>query len=496
MKLLFTSILIIYSMLNTFVSLTAYAQNLETPLEKCNYETVTSHSEMMSYLGKIIKVDTTMKMDIIGKSVQGRPIPLIYRRSLAGEKSIKVLIFCQQHGNEPSGKEAVLELIKELANEKGSYTLPNIDLYIIPSLNPDGNESAKRFNANGSDLNRNHLLLSEPEVVALHKIFYSIKPEVTLDVHEYSAFRRSFREAGYVRRVDEQFGAPTNLNISEKIKDYSFKTLFPFLDNYLNERGVTFSNYFKMNDPIDTVRASTTGITDGRQSFAIFNNFSFILEGKNGLKFNEGLKRRTKGQLEALKGFLKFIDSNSVSIKSLVKSEQEKLISLTDSVIVQMDYYYDGSTIDLPMSVLKSNADTVITMPYSPQIIKLKSVSRPLAYLIPQKNKEIIDFLDRHNIEYKKVINAYNQSVEIYIVKNVEMRWLENKLFKIVDVSTRVEEVKIETGDIVISTNQIANNLICIALEPESMWGLSQYDEFLNYFKKGSDYPIFRVLTQ
>jgi len=496
MKLLFKSLLIIYSILNTLFSSTCFAQNLETPIEKCDYEKVTSHSEMMLYLGEIIKADPTMTMDIIGKSVQDRPIPLIYRRSLAGEKSIKVLIFCQQHGNEPSGKEAALELIKEFANGKDSNAFPNIDLYIIPSLNPDGNESAKRFNANGSDLNRNHLLLSEPEVVALHKIYNSIKPEVTLDVHEYSAYRHSFREVGFVRRVDEQFGAPTNLNISDRIIDYGLNHLFPYIDKYLTEKGISFSNYYKIDGPKDTVRASTTGITDGRQSFAIFNNFSFILEGKNGSKFNEGLKRRTRGQLEALKGFLKFIDSNSVTIKTLVETEQEKIVSLTDSVIVQMDYYFDGSGINLPMSVLKSNADTVITMPYSPQVIELKSVSRPIAYVIPKKNKEIIDFLDRHNIHYNKVINSYNQSVEIYNVENFELRWLENKLFKIFNVSTRVEEVKIETGDIVISTNQIANNLICIALEPESMWGLSQYDEFLNYFKKGSDYPIFRVVTQ
>lgn len=495
MKLLFTSFLIIYFMLNTFVSSTGTAQNLETPLEKCKYEKVTSHSEMMLYLDELLKADPTLTMQIIGKSIQGRPIAMIHRSSSAGEKIVKVLIFCQQHGNEPSGKEAALALINEIASTKDTSPFSNIDLYLIPLVNPDGNESAKRFNANESDLNRNHLLLSEPEVVALHKVYNSIKPEVTLDVHEYSAYRRSFREVGFVRRVDEQFGAPTNLNISDRIIDYGLNTLFPFLDKYLTKKGISFSNYYKMDGPKDTVRASTTAISDGRQSFAILNNFSFILEGKNGLKFNEGLERRTRGQLEAIKGFLEFINCNSLSIKSLVKSEQEKLLSLKDSVIVQMDYYFDGSTIDLPISVLKSNLDTVVTMLYSPQVIKLKSVSRPSAYVIPKKYKEIIDLLDRHNIEYKNVINSYNQSVEIYNVKNVELRWLENKSFKIVDVSTRVEEVTLETGDIVISTSQIANNLICIALEPESMWGIVQYDQFINLIEEGKDYPIRRIVS-
>lgn len=496
MKTIFKFYLSFFVLVNILLTSLCSAQSLDTPLEKCKYEKVTSYSEMMSYLDELLKNDPRLSMQVIGKSVEDRLIPMIHYSSPAGGNKIKVLIFCQQHGNEPSGKEAALALLKKIAVAKDSPILSNIDLYLIPSVNPDGNESAKRYNANNADLNRNHLLLSEPEVRAIHQVYNTIKPEVTLDVHEYSAFRRSFREVGYVRRVDEQLGAPTNLNISEKIIDYSFKNLFPFLEKYLNERGVTFSNYYKMNDPTDTVRASTTAISDGRQSFAILNSFSFIIEGKNGLKFNEGLRRRTNSQLQAIKGFLEFVDINSTYIKSLVKSEREKLISLTDSVIVQMDYNFDGSTIDIPISILESNIDTVVAMPFSPKIIKLKSVSRPSAYVIPKRNKELIDFLDRHNIEYKKVINSYNQSVEIYNVKNVELRWLENKLFKIVNVSTRVEEVKVETGDIVISTNQIANNLICIALEPESMWGLSQYDEFLDYFKEGSDYPVFRILTK
>ncbi len=475
---------------------TCTSQSLDTPLEKCNYKKVTTHLEMMLYLDEVCQAGPSLSLQVIGESVQGRSIPMVHRNSLTNDKGVKVLLFCQQHGNEPSGKEAALVLLKEIAIARDNSPFSNIDLYLIPCLNPDGNESAKRFNANDSDLNRNHLILSEPEVITLHNVYNRIKPEVTLDVHEYSAFRRSFREAGYVRSVDEQFGAPTNLNISSRIIDYSMNTLFPFLEKYLNEKAITFSNYYKMDGPDDTVRASTTGIIDGRQSLAINNTFSFILEGKNGLNFNEGLKRRTSDQLEALKAFLTFVDLNASSIKSLVQNEQEKLFSLKDSVIVQMDYNFDGATIDLPMTVLSSNKDTIVTMPYSPKVIKLKLANRPAAYVVPKKHKELIDLINRHNISYHTVTNSYNQSVEIYKIKNITEKWLENKSFKIISLSPRTQDIKLEEGDVIIPVKQIANNMICILFEPESMWGLSQYDEFQDYFKKGSNYPIFRVLIQ
>ncbi len=94
--------------------------------------------------------------------------------------------------------------------------------------------------------------------------------------------------------LSEQFGAPTNLNISNKIIDFGIDSLFPYLDKKLNDEGISFSNYYKMNYPNDTVRSSTTAINDGRQSFAILNNFSFILEGRDlGLLLILILKRRT-----------------------------------------------------------------------------------------------------------------------------------------------------------------------------------------------------------
>jgi hypothetical protein len=477
------------------VQLNLSAQIPDTPLEKFSYLRVTTHDELLSYIQLLEELTSHFKVEYIGESVQGRKIPLIHVMQEDFADKIKVLIFCQQHGNEPSGKEAALLLLKKLAIPENKKMFSNIDLYIIPSVNPDGNESGKRFNANGKDLNRNHLLLDQPEVIALHELYNRLQPEVTLDVHEYSAFRKEFKNVGYFRTADEQFGAPTNLNVSDKLIDYALNHLFPYLESNLTKKGIIFSNYYKMNGPKDTVRTSTTGINDGRQSFAILNTFSLILEGKNGRNMNDELNRRANSQLAAIESFLSFVNMNSEEIKKIVSNEKMKIGSSKDPIAVQMDYVYDGSKINLPVKT-NSGKDTIVTMNFSPKIKLFESVERPEAYIIPAERKDLIDWLDRQGISYQINSKTEQLEVEIYKVKNVECKWMENKSSIYVYADKKISKITLKPGDIIVPLNDFNALKIAIAFEPASMWGLVQYDEFSYLRNTGSDYPILRIPIQ
>ena len=111
------------------------------------------------------------------------------------EGVLTVLISCQQHGNEPSGKEAALELARELVVDDGGL-LDHMDLILVPQINPDGAQAGTRRNAADADLNRNHVMLSEPETTALHDLFLDWMPEVTLDVHETNVSQNQLDECG------------------------------------------------------------------------------------------------------------------------------------------------------------------------------------------------------------------------------------------------------------------------------------------------------------
>ena len=161
-----------------------------TPLEIAEGDSLTSHEAMMEFLGDLRRGTNAFTLDTIGTSVQGRALVLLRFNSSGGGPDddtgkLKVLMYAQQHGDEPSGKEAAITFARDIATGGFEDFLQNVDLYLIPQINPDGSEMRQRQNADGMDLNRAHLTLATPEVVALHAVFNEHMPEVTLDIHEY-----------------------------------------------------------------------------------------------------------------------------------------------------------------------------------------------------------------------------------------------------------------------------------------------------------------------
>ena len=87
----------------------------------------------------------------------------------------KVLFYAQQHGDEISGKDALLFLVRDIARDP-SLLPPDVDLWIFPMMNPDGAEAGTRRNAAGADLNRDHIALEQPETQALHRVVRRVRP--------------------------------------------------------------------------------------------------------------------------------------------------------------------------------------------------------------------------------------------------------------------------------------------------------------------------------
>ena len=68
-------------------------------------------------------------------------------------------------------------------NIYGSNYLKKISLHVIPILNPDGALNYTMTNFNGIDLNRDALVLSQPESILLNKMYHSINPHFCFNLH-------------------------------------------------------------------------------------------------------------------------------------------------------------------------------------------------------------------------------------------------------------------------------------------------------------------------
>ncbi len=483
---------------------------VRTPLEESQFTKLTQHGPMMEYLRELSSKNKEISLEIIGKSVQGREIPALFitRSSNFGSQRTErpvVMVFCQQHGNEPSGKEAALIVSRDLVKEH-SHILKNIDLILIPMVNPDGGEVLQRRNSNNMDLNRNHVLLSEPEVQALHKVYKVWNPEVTLDIHEYNAISRRWIEQGYIKAADEMLGGVTNLNIDPELISFSRTVLMPQAGNITKEKGFTFSRYIVGGPPGHSrIRHSTTNINDGRQSFGIYNNLSFIIEGRRFSDPRQNIEHRTKGQIAILFAFLETISQNHGKVIELVAAAQQKLLQESSGgnhlSHIQMDYYSDSlnPTLRFPVFDLYSwkHIETDFES-YEPLVKIKKSVAKPIAYLFSPGEKELIELLKRHEIEMYRFKRDTELKVELYKIMHVTDAVDEDKPHKNVDVFkwTEVRIFKKET--ILVFLKQSACNLIPLLLEPQSSWGIVSersmtqhcYNEYL---EEGREYPVMRL---
>ncbi|MBN1922744.1 MAG: protein kinase [Anaerolineae bacterium] len=94
---------------------------------------------------------TALQWSSIGSSVQRRELSLA-KVGYSGRTAVVVVGSIQ--GDQVSTRDAVNSLITRTNNDKGAIPAGTM-FYFIPSINPDGNASNSRYNANGVDLNRN-----------------------------------------------------------------------------------------------------------------------------------------------------------------------------------------------------------------------------------------------------------------------------------------------------------------------------------------------------
>ena len=477
-----------------------FAQNLMTPLERSNYTKLTSNEKLNEFINEAADKSSLIKVEIIGRSVEGRNIPAakISSSSFGKDKNkIKVLIFAQQHGNEPSGKEGALLLLKEIAGGKLDALFSRIDLIFIPQMNPDGGEKDLRRNAHGMDLNRNHLILTEPETQSLHTIFNKYLPEVTLDVHEYFPFSEEWKKYGFYKNSDEQIGSITNPNASVIIKNFTRNIFLPYIKKYLCKNGFTGFEYIPGGPPeIERIRLSTYEINDGRQSFGILNTFSMILEGKHGRDSIDNIKHRAEGQFTAMKALLEFVYNNKDEIKKMVKDEREKLVnsSAGEKIAIRVEHVKGKETLELPLCSAITCKDTTVTVKeYHPSDKILLEVDKPFGYLIPKADTNLTRLLKLHDLKYGICSPDTSLKIEEYVIIKKDIDVVEEDSLLYPKVEKKLVN-KINPEDYYfVPTKQLHSNMLVIGLEPQSTLGLVQYANYKYLLEEGKSYPVLRV---
>ncbi len=496
-----TSAILIFCAIVSHVS----GQKTSTPLEKNNYQKVTSYDELSTFIHQLDEKSDLLTVETIGQTVQGRNLyALKFSSSEFGKgiSKIKVLFFAQQHGNEQSGKEGALLLAQALLKPENRYLLDKIDIAIVPQMNPDGSEQNKRRNGNEMDLNRNHLILSEPETQALHKFFDKYLFEVNMDIHEYYPYGGEWEKYGYRRNANETLGVNTNPNVSEKIREFSNKEVFPYWSKYLSDSKFSTAIYAPGGPPeVDYIRHSTFDINDGRQSFGIQNSLSFIQEGLNGTdNFVENIKHRAEGQMTGMRGILDFVYLHKAEIKKMISADRKALVSgkSNTKVSIQSEHVSNGEKLSLLLLSYSTGKDTVVIVnDYRPVVKSIYDVQKPLGYLIPKQAKELVEWVEKQALVSSEFKELKDMKIEQYLIKSMDSIDFERDMIIYPVTETNEFKGKINDEDyIFIPTAQLKGNMIVLALEPKSELGLVTYPQYDHLLKIGEVFPVLRVMKK
>jgi hypothetical protein len=477
----------------------------QTPLERADHARLTPHAELVAFVDSVAAADPRITARTLGHSLEGRRIPYLEVSEGAfgsnrGEKPI-VLVFAQQHGNEPSGKEAALSLLRDIGTGRHDDLLRSLDLLLVPQVNPDGGERHVRQNAAQVDLNRSHLVLDGHEVRLLRELFHAWEPEVAVDVHEYQPWSGAWLDHGYLRLFDEQYGVPTNPNVGEPIRRLADDRFLPFVTEFLEARGFTHHEYI-VGTP-DLVRYSTSDINDGRQGFAILGTFGLILEGKRSREEAGRLERRTEGQRAALEGLLTFVADNRGEVLGAVRETRAALRERRiQPFVAAMARARGYDPLAIPVETVREGpagwertGDTITAVieAYYPTVSPERAVELPEAYLVPAEAAAVIELLHMHRVEVLPLASGRELEVERYILGDREEVDLVETTVTLPRVAIRRERYRTREGDMYVPVGQLRGMLVATALEPESMHGLHRYPAFSDLLTSGDRYPILRI---
>jgi hypothetical protein len=506
------------------IALPLEGQTLRTPAEEAGYGRYTQHADVARFLEALDRNSKEVSARPVGRTleVQAFGAATLYLCILSREgvdrpealnrSKPTVFIFAAQHGNEQSGKEAALALIRDLAVGELNSMLDSLNLLVIPQSNPYGNSVDRRTNEQNLDLNRDHVKLEAPETRIIHKVFLEWMPEVTLDVHE--------KGDDYYR---VSTGCVSNLNIHSSLQEFSRGTLFPLVRRRVEADGFTWHEYLVTDSPgsgrssgaasrVGTgrsgdviVRYSTPDLNDGRNGPGIYETLSFIQEGASRHDLAT-LEARTRWQYSGILGLVEAVKSNAAKVNSLVRTRRKELIRTarkmgsSNVVHLRMEYVRDPKNPELPLKRFERGAgteqkvvDEVVTN-WLPVVESRLSVPRAPGYLVPAALTAVVRTLQDHGIKFVALPRDTALEAEAYRVKELAPA-AEDYLppAKMVVERGRIR-FSAKAGDYYVPGDQPAANLIPGLLEPESEFGLIRYRAYGLVPAPGAEFPVVRTV--
>lgn len=441
-----------------------------------------SHAEALAFVREIAaRRPDRVSVEVIGRSQQGRELPLVTLSSPGGVAAARptVLILGQQHGNEPAGGEAALALIGQLAAARPDL-LDAVNVLVMPRANPDGAERFARTTASGADVNRDHLLLRTPEAQAIAAVVRRHRPQVVLDLHEFTVGDRWVRKFGVVQYYDALLQAATVGQLHPALARRAERDFLARMRQALMTEGQRPAVYHTTSpDPADKV-VSMGGVQPdtGRNVNGLRQAVSVLIETRGVGIGRAHFARRVHAHVTAaLAAIVEAARQGPALVAAGLTMDREIAAQACRGRLVidaraspgrRTLQFLDASTgVERPIDVEWRAAD---------RLRAIRTRARPCGYLLGPDAGDAVRGLRALGAEVHRVDGRYDWRIERYAVVDASKGVRQDArgaiddgaAIRVLTVDTGRATETVPPGHYFVSLAQPLGSLIAAALEPDS----------------------------
>lgn len=468
------------------------------PLEANDYARISRSDELSAFMQNLAASDSRVRVEIIGHSVQGRPIEaLMFTAPKASPATrLKLMLIGSQHGaSEPATGEAMVAIARELLTGNLSGTLDTMDIMIIPNANPDGRDLGKRANARGVNINADFVSMTEPETRALKKALLFFQPDVTLDSHESAVLKRkSLGREGYMTDFNAQFESSNHPSTPLALRQLAYTTLLPAINARVSADKLPAHRY------IGEIVSIKQPITNGGLSLRNFRNMagmngalSFLVETKldNGdysYPTYRNIKVRLERQLICMRNFIAVIDENRTQIKTQLaaaRRTQSQAVTLKARYVPDPAHPFE----QIPMRRLDTRALEIRTFADHRRVETASVVPLPRTLAITRYLPEMSRFLDAQSIAYATVKNSQKATATLN-----QFAWEQNPLSGAVLQTSKTQTIELAPGTLLVDLSQARGHLAMLLLDPRSNSTVFIHPSYQAMFDNSQPFFIYTLL--
>ncbi|HEX4975102.1 MAG TPA: M14 family zinc carboxypeptidase, partial [Pseudomonadales bacterium] len=444
---------------------------------------------------QLAKSSLNAAIEIWGQSVTGKALTALrIATPEAKVERLRILIVGSHHGaSEAAGAESLMVLARQILHEDLGYLLEDIEFYLLPLANPDGLEADTSKNANKVNLNRDYVVLSQPESVAIDQALFRIQPHVVLDAHESAALKRnSLAKEGYMTEFEAQFDFANNPAIPQRTQRFCERQLLRPLLARISEQGLVSQRYIR------EIRSIRQPLTHGGMTADIFRNkaglcgaLSFLLETRMETKYGHydsfrNIRVRRQRQVLSQRVFLGLVHSQKKRILDQFRIAQQSIH--TKTCLLNADYVPDPNEPFSDITLRRLDNQELVSIAFQNHRHSHfhTRIKRPFAYVITDHIEDISALLLRNSLQFELVQNE----ADLHCLA-LTAHWQHNETSKL---QQRVFPhcLHLQPGFLRIPVAQVRGQLLPQLFEPQAKSSLFQHEIFRPWFNDPDSAFIYR----